>query len=82
MNYIETNDNGEFFNPISSTIEVNPSDDCNNDPMGDPDYRMNLDRWAWVKKWGEQNYIEKMRTFTDTVVYVNLKDVFKSDFEN
>ena len=81
MNYIETNDNGEFFNPISSTIEVNPSDDCNNDPMGDPDYRMNLDRWAWVKKWGEQNYIEKMRTFADTIVYVNLKDVFKSDFE-
>lgn len=81
MDYIETNDNGEFFNPISNTIEVNPSDDCNNDPMGDPDYLMNLSRWYWVKKWNEKNFLEKMETFVDTIAYVNLKDVFSSDFE-
>lgn len=80
MNYIETNENGEFFNPISSTIEVNPSDNDYSNNM-DYDYCMSLDRWAWVKKWDEYSFVEKMESFVDTIVYVNLKDVFKEDFE-
>ena len=48
-NYIEKDVKGEFFNPVSNTVKVNPDCDCNCNGKGSSSItNENYERWRWL----------------------------------
>ena len=79
-NYIEKDVKGEFFNPVSSTIKVNPdsSCNCNNVSRNDENYL----RWKWlIDGWDKMSFKERMALFFPYLHYVNTRDNYKKDFD-
>jgi hypothetical protein len=83
MSYIERDEQGEFFNPVSSTVPINPDGcncDCNN---GDSDSKENMERWAWlINDWSKFSFKDKMMLFQPYLHYINTRDSYKKDFDN
>lgn len=76
--YIERETSGEYFNPVSGTVEINP------DP---PTYFVtnsdeNLMRWKWLTaKWNEMTFKERMAIFFPYVHHLNMRDITRPDFD-
>ena len=79
--YIEKDTQGEFFNPISSTVKVNPDCNCNNKPSsGSKDE--NYERWRWlIDNWDKMSFKERLALFYPYMHYVNTRDNYKKDFD-
>lgn len=79
-NYIEKDTQGEFFNPISSTVKVNPDCNCNNKPSSSGDE--NYERWRWlIDNWDKMSFKERLALFYPYMHYVNTRDNYKKDFD-
>lgn len=74
MPYIEKDKSGDYFNPASETVEINPKEKEGTDLATQVDE--NAARWAWlVKGWSDMTFKEKMSIFMPYMHYVNLRDV-------
>lgn len=81
MNYIESDREGEFFNPASETVQINPSESTFSDPVV-KEYNENLSRWEWlIKGWPEMSFKERMALFTPYVRIVRLINQKVDDFD-
>ena len=81
MNYIESDREGEFFNPASETVQINPSESTSSDPVV-KEYNENLSRWEWlIKGWPEMSFKERMALFTPYVRIVRLINQKVDDFD-
>lgn len=83
MYYIEKEEEGKFFNPTSSTVEINPGFDnetCTPNKISDND--SNLYRWKWVKNFKDLDFKQKLSVFLPMCRYINLRDFQKDEFEN
>lgn len=85
MPYIEKDRPGEFFNPVSSTVAINPdkvnSDDQATKPL-DPDSEENVQRWQWlISGWKDMSFKEKMALYKPYLHYINARNKFKPEFD-
>ena len=86
MPYIEKDREGEFFNPVSSTVQINPNCDCGcNDSTStteDSDDSINLNRWKWlIDGWDKMTFSEKIALFTPYVRAIRLYSYKYTDFD-
>lgn len=81
--YIEKDETGEYFNPISTTVAINPDDKEHQcyDVMDDTDE--NLKRWNWlISGWSQMSFQERMSIFLPKTHYLNLGNFAKVEFDN
>ena len=82
-NYIEKDIPGEFFNPVSSTIKVNPDCNCDCNKSNDNIYDENYLRWKWlIDGWDKMGFKERMGLFFPYLHYVNVRNNYKKDFDD
>lgn len=83
-NYIEKDLKGEFFNPVSSTVKVNPNNcscDCNGNNSSNSNDENYL-RWKWlIDGWDKMSFKERMALFFPYLHYVNTRDNYKKEFD-
>lgn len=83
-NYIEKDLKGEFFNPVSSTVKVNPNNyscDCNENNSSNSNDENYL-RWKWlIDGWDKMDFKERMALFFPYLHYVNTRDNYKKEFD-
>ena len=78
MSYIEQDRDGEFFNPASQTVQVNP----NYKLAPNDDRSINDARWDWlVNGWSRMSFKERMELFTPYIKLVRLFSQKSSEFE-
>ena len=84
MNYIERQRRGEFFNPVSGTVEINPdSDGSGNKTPAENEQDQNLARWKWlIDGWASMTFLEKIALLSEYYHYINLRNVKKEDFDD
>ena len=76
--YIEQETTGEYFNPTSSTVEINP--DIHPVILTNSDE--NIIRWKWlVQGWDTMTFKERMALFFPYMHYINLRDSKRIDFD-
>lgn len=81
MNYIEANQEGEFFNPASGTVQINPPEGEPSDPIVE-EYNENLMRWEWlIKGWPDMSFRDRMALFIPYVRIVRLINQKVDDFD-
>lgn len=81
-NYIEKDVKGEFFNPVSNTVKVNP--DCNCNGKGSSSItNENYERWRWlIDNWDKMSFKERLALFYPYMHYVNTRDNYKKEFDD
>ena len=80
--YIEKDTQGEFFNPVSSTVKVNPDCNCNNKPSPSSKDE-NYERWRWlIDNWDKMSFKERLALFYPYMHYVNTRDNYKKEFDD
>lgn len=88
MPYIEKDREGEFFNPVSNTVQVNPRDcdcGCSGDGTTNPttDNEFNLKRWSWlINEWDEMTFAERAALFTPYIRVIRLYNTSAADFDS
>ena len=80
MNYIEKEKDGEYRNPVSCTVEVNPDNkNCN---CTSDDQTENSERWKWLTdNWENMTFKERMALFIPYLHYVNPRNNYKIEFD-
>lgn len=84
MAYIEKDRDGEFWNPVSQTTQINPDCTCNGDSSTTTttDQETNLARWKWlINGWDKMTFNEKIALFTPYVRVVRLYDYKSEGFD-
>lgn len=83
-NYIEKDVKGEFFNPVSNTVKVNPDCDCNCNGKGSSSItNENYERWRWlIDNWDKMSFKERLALFYPYMHYVNTRDNYKKEFDD
>lgn len=80
MPYIEKDREGEYFNPVSETTQINPGNNCPIGDDGSTDYDINRSRWGWlIYGWDKMDFKKRMALFTPYVRIVRL--LYKTSVE-
>lgn len=88
MFYLEKEKDGEFFNPVSSTVAIDSgnlggSSSCPCPPTPPTDEeKENKDRWSWlINGWKNMTLKEKLALFGPYTHFILPRDDYKKDFD-
>ena len=80
MSYIEKDKDGEFFNDVSCTCEINPTSSSSSSYTNSDE---NKDRWYWlISGWNDMSFKERMALFFPYLHYVNVRNNIKAEFDD
>lgn len=80
--YIEKDRDGDFFNPASNTVEINPSNGNDGSSAYTDMKSENRSRWNWlIEGWEKMSFKERMSIFFPYLHYVNPRDNWKTEFD-